>query len=54
MTDRAKAFTYGLLIACAVSLVLLVVDTPSGGNLLVAIGLGICGAAGSYWWMINR
>jgi hypothetical protein len=54
MTDRAKAFTYGVLIACAVSIVLLIADSPSGGNLLLAIALGIVGAAGSYWWMVNR
>lgn len=53
MTDRAKAFTYGVLIACAVSIILLIADTPSATNLFISIGLGIAGGAGSYAWMIN-
>jgi uncharacterized membrane protein YgaE (UPF0421/DUF939 family) len=54
MTDRAKAFTYGVLVACAVSIVLLIAETPSATNLSVAIGLGIAGGLGSYYWMINH
>jgi CHASE2 domain-containing sensor protein len=54
MPDRAKAITYGILIACAVSIVLLILDTPSATNLLIAIGLGIAGGLGSYYWMINH
>lgn len=53
MTDRAKAFTYGVLIACAMSLVLLIAGTPSATNLFIAIGLGIAGGLGSYYWMLK-
>ncbi len=54
MTDRAKAFTYGVLIACAVSIVLLIAETPSATNLLIALGMGIAGGIGSYWWMLRH
>lgn len=37
MTDRATALTYGVLIAFAVSIVLLVLDGPSGANLLLSL-----------------
>ncbi len=54
MDDRAKAITYGVLIACAMAIVLLVIATPSATNLFIAIGLGIAGGAGSYVWMRNH
>jgi hypothetical protein len=54
MTDRAKAFTYGVLIAFVVSLTLLVIDSPSGADLLIAIGCGVIGGLAWYRWEMRR
>lgn len=50
MTNRQSAFTYGVIVACAVSLGLLVSDYPSEQNLLAAI---LAVGVGS-WFRLDR
>lgn len=54
MTDRQVALTYGLVATCAVALILLVADYPSGRNLLAAILAGIVVGIGSWFWLDRR
>ncbi len=54
MTDRQAALAYGVTTACAVALVLLVSDYPSGRNLVVAILAGIVVGIGSWFWLDRR
>ncbi len=51
MTNRQSAFTYAVIVACAMSLFLLVSDYPSERNLLIAILAGVATGAGSWFWL---
>lgn len=53
MTNRQSAFTYGVIVACAVSLGLLVSDYPSEQNLLAAI-LGSLAVGVGSWFRLDR
>lgn len=54
MTDRQAALTYGVLTACVVALVLLILDYPSDRNLLMAIAAGLLAGFGSYYHLRSR
>ncbi len=51
MTNRQSALTYGIVVACAVSLALLIADFPSERNLLLAIVAGVATGIGSWFWL---
>ena len=51
MTNRQSALTYGVIVVCALSLVLLVGDYPSERNLLIAILAGVAFGIGSWFWL---
>lgn len=51
MTNRQSAFTYGVIVACAVSLALLIAASPSERNLLLAILAGVAVGIGSWFWL---
>ncbi len=51
MTNRQSAFTYAVIVTCAVALVLLVSDYPSEQNLLIAILAGVATGIGSWFWL---
>jgi glucose uptake protein GlcU len=53
MTNRQAAMTYGAIVACAVSIALLVADYPSTQNLLIAIFSGVAFGIGS-WLYLER
>ena len=54
MTNRQSAFTYAVIVACAVSLVLLISDYPSEQNLLIALLAGAAVGVGSWLWLERR
>lgn len=51
MTNRQSALTSGVIVSCAVSLVLLISDDPSGQNLLIAILAGVAAGIGTWFWL---
>ncbi len=51
MTNRQSACTYAVIVACAVSLVPLIGDYPSGQNLLIALLAGAATGVGSWLWL---
>ncbi|MEJ7902464.1 MAG: hypothetical protein WKF63_11505 [Thermomicrobiales bacterium] len=51
MTNRQSAFTYAVIVACVVSLALLVRDYPSEQNLLIALLAGAAFGIGSWFWL---
>lgn len=51
MTNRQSALTYGVIVACAVALILLIGDYPSERNLLIAILAGVAFGIGSWLWL---
>ncbi len=51
MTNWQAALTYGVIVACAVSLALLIADFPSERNLLIAILAGVAVGVGSWFWL---
>jgi hypothetical protein len=51
MTNRQTALAYGVIVACAISLVLLVADYPSERNLLIALAAGLCVGVASWLWL---
>lgn len=53
MTNRQTAMTYGVLVACAAAIALLILEPPSGRNLVVAIIAGIAFGIGS-WVYLER
>ena len=54
MSDRQSAMTYGVAVASAVALVLLVVDEPSARNLFIAIGAGLAVGLGSWFYLVRH
>ncbi len=53
MTNRQSAMTYGVIVACAVSIVLLIADYPSEQNLLIAVLAGV-GVGMASWFYLER
>jgi len=53
MSDRQSAMTYGVIVASAIAIVLLVADQPSARNLFIAIGAGVVVGLGS-WFYLDR
>ncbi len=43
--------TYGVIVACALALILLVSDYPSERNLLMSIVAGVAVGLGSWFWL---
>jgi len=48
MTNRQAAMTYGVLVASAVALALLIADFPTARNLFIAVGAGLAVGIGSW------
>ena len=53
MTPRAKGVLYGALVTSAILLVALLISTPNGTTLLLAIGFGIVVGL-STWYQESR
>jgi len=53
VTPRATAFTYGAATASALACLLLLVDGPSGRNLTIALGVGLCVGI-AFWLRLER
>ncbi len=47
----ASSIVFAVIVACALSLVLLVGDYPSERNLLIAILAGVAFGIGSWFWL---
>ncbi len=51
MTNRAQAITYAVIVMCAVALGFLILHSPSGAHLAIAIGLGTLTGVGWYLYL---
>ena len=51
MGNRAQAMTYAVIVMCTITLGFLILRSPTGAHLAIAIGLGILAGIGSYLYL---
>ena len=51
MTNRWIAATYGILVSCALALILLIVTAPDGISLLIVVAVGILTWLVTLYWL---
>lgn len=51
MSNRAQAITYAVIVMCAVAIGSLILRSPTGAHLAIAIGLGVLAGVVSYLYL---